>query len=123
MNEFYNEKIIKVFQNPKNAGVLKGANAIGKAVCDERNDMLRFYLKIEKNKIVDAKFKALGSSTLIAIASVTTQIIKGKPITVLEEFDTKPIEDEIGEIAEYSKYCLKLVQDALANALFSYRKN
>ncbi len=123
MNEFYNEKIIKVFQNPKNVGVLKGANAIGKAVCDERNDMLRFYLKIDKNKVVDAKFKALGSSTLIAIASVTTQLIKGKSISALEEFDTKPIEDELGEIAEYSRYCLKLVQDALANALFSYRKN
>ena len=123
MNEFYNEKILKVFQNPKNVGVLKGANAIGKAVCEERNDLLRFYLKIDKNKIMDAKFKAMGSSTLIAVASVTTQLIKGKPISILEDFDTKLIENEIGEVAEYSKYCLTMVQTALLNALSSYRKN
>ena len=122
MNEFYNEKIIKIFQNPKNVGVLKGANAIGKAVCDERNDMLRFYLKIEGNKVADAKFKAMGSSTLIAISSLTTQLIKGKAISILEEFDTKLIENEVGEIPEYSRYCLNMVQIALSNALNSYRK-
>jgi len=123
MSDFYNEKVMKIFENPKNVGVLKGANAIGKAVCEERNDMLSFYLKIDKNKVVDAKFKAMGSSTLIAVGSVTTQLIKGKPTSILEEFDTKLIEDELGDIAEYSKYCLTMVQTALANALISYHKN
>ncbi len=117
-----NEKLIDAFKNPKNVGILRGANAIGRAVDDERSDMLRVYLKIDKKKIVEAKFKAFGSSSLIAVGSIATTMLIGKPVEILENFDISLIENEIGELAPHSKYCLDMLKEALSNARANYHK-
>ena len=116
------DRLIEEFKNPKNVGIVRGANAIGRAVDDERSDMLRIYLKIEKKKIIEAKFKAFGSSSLIAVGSVATTILQGKTIDVLDNFDNNLIENELGQLAPHSKYCLDLLQEALHNAKDNYHK-
>ena len=116
------DRLIEEFKNPKNVGIVRGANAIGRSVDEERSDMLRIYLKIEKNKIVEAKFKAFGSSSLIAVGSVATTILKGKNAEVLDSFDTSLVEKELGVLAPHSKYCLNMLKDALTNARDNFHK-
>lgn len=45
-----NDKLIEAFKNPKNVGLLRGANAIGRAVDKERSDLLKFILKLTIKK-------------------------------------------------------------------------
>ncbi|MBR4270826.1 MAG: iron-sulfur cluster assembly scaffold protein [Clostridia bacterium] len=117
-----NDKLIEAFKNPKNVGLLRGANAIGRAVDKERSDLLKIYLKIDNKKIIEARFKAFGSSSLIAISSIATTMIIGKPIDILDNFDISLIENEVGEIAPHSRYCLNMLCEALANAKENYHK-
>ena len=67
MSSMYNPKIMEILQNPQNAGMLRGANAIGRADSEICSDIVKFYLLIENGKVVDAKFKTFGGATLIAV--------------------------------------------------------
>ncbi|MBR7090877.1 MAG: iron-sulfur cluster assembly scaffold protein, partial [Clostridia bacterium] len=76
----YNQKIIDVFAAAKNAGVLKGANGVGTATDTICGDVVRIYLNIQNDKIVEARFKAFGCVATIASASVLTDIVISKTV-------------------------------------------
>ena len=118
----YNPKILEILQNPSNVGILRGANAIGKAQSEICSDILKFYLLIEDGVVTEARFKTFGGATLIAVASVTTDLIIGKTVDEVLSFDTNDILREIGELPNKKSYCLNLVSQALMNAVEDYYK-
>lgn len=119
----YNQKIAEILQDPHNVGILKGANAIGKAQSELCSDILKFYLLIDESGVVaDARFKTFGGATLIAVASVTTDILKGKTVDEIIAFDTNEILRELGPLPNKKSYCLTLVSQALLNAIDDYQK-
>ncbi len=118
----YNPKILEILQNPSNVGILRGANAIGKAQSEICSDILKFYLLIEDGVVTEARFKTFGGATLIAVASVTTNLIIGKTVDEVLSFDTNDILREIGELPNKKSYCLNLVSQALMNAVEDYYK-
>ena len=56
----YSEKIMEEFLNPKNYGVIKGASSVGKVVSDIGSEIVKVFIKVEDNKIVDCKFQTFG---------------------------------------------------------------
>lgn len=118
----YNEKIMAVLQNPQNVGMIKGANAVGKACSDVCSDILKFYLLIEDGAVVEAKFKTFGGSALIAVASVTTSLVEGKAVDELLAFDTNEILQVLGALPSKKGYCLGLIKQALDSAVADYYK-
>ena len=56
----YNQKVIDTFSNPKNVGELPDANGIGMGGSAECGDIMKIYLKIENDVIVDCKFQTFG---------------------------------------------------------------
>jgi len=119
----YNEKIVEILQNPSNVGMLKGANAIGKAVSEVCSDILKFYLIIDDNDtVVEAKFKTFGGSALIAVASVTTELLIGKTVEEVLNFDTNEISHIVGALPNKKGYCFGLVNQALKSAIDDYYK-
>lgn len=76
----YSEKVIDHFTNPRNVGVIEDADGIGEAGNPVCGDIMKIYLKIEDNIIVDVKFKTFGCAAAIATSSITTELIKGKSI-------------------------------------------
>ncbi len=118
----YNPKILEILQNPSNVGILRGANAIGKAQSEICSDILKFYLLIEDGVVTEARFKTFGGATLIAVASVTTNLIIGKTVDEVLSFDTNDILREIGELPNKKSYCLNLVSQALMDAVEDYYK-
>ena len=57
----YNNKVMEAFTNPTNAGSLRGANGIGKVGNAKCGDIMKIYLKINDDGIIeDAKFKTFG---------------------------------------------------------------
>ena len=118
----YNAKIMEILQNPQNAGMLRGANAIGRADSDICSDIVKFYLQIENGKVVDASFKTFGGATLIAVCSVTAKMVIGLTVDELLNFNINDVLEELGEIAPQKDYCLSLASLALTNAVEDYYK-
>lgn len=118
----YNEKITQILLNPSNVGIIKGANAVGKANSDMCSDIVRFYLMIENGVVTEAKFKTFGGSSLIAVASITTELVIGKTVDEVLNFDTSEILHILGALPNKKGYCLGLVSQALQNAVEDYYK-
>jgi NifU-like protein involved in Fe-S cluster formation len=61
-----NEKVMEYFTNPRNVGSMENASCIGDAGNPADGDTGRLYLRIEEERIVDAKVKVSGCPTAIA---------------------------------------------------------
>lgn len=118
----YNPKIMEILQNPQNAGMLRGANAIGRADSEVCSDIVKFYIEIENGVVKDAKFKTFGGATLIAVCSITAKMIIGLSVEEILNFNVNLVLNELGEIAPQKDYCLNLTSRALTNAVDDYYK-
>ena len=86
MASMYSAKVMEHFANPHNVGEIPDANGVGEVGNPKCGDIMRMYLKIENNVIVDVKFLTFGCGAAIATSSMATDLIKGKTI---DEADRK----------------------------------
>ena len=119
----YNPKVMEIFKNPKNVGSLKGANGIGKVGNAACGDVMKIYLKINDNGIIeDAKFKTFGCAAAIVSTSVATELIKGKTIDEALQVTNKQILDILGGLPTQKIHCSVLAEEAIESAIEDYRK-
>ena len=68
--------------NPQNMGELAGADSVGTVGNSECGEMLRMWVKFKEvngRKVIDrATFQSFGCETAIAVASLATELIRGK---------------------------------------------
>ena len=60
MASMYSAKVMEHFANPHNVGEIPDANGVGEVGNPKCGDIMRMYLKIENNVIVDVKFLTFG---------------------------------------------------------------
>ena len=120
----YNQKVIKRFENPKNAGALKGANAIGQVGNPACGDIMKLYLKInDETKIIeDASFKTFGCAAAIASTDVACDLIKGKTIDEALKITNKQVIQLLGELPAHKIHCSVLAEEAINSAVNDYNK-
>ena len=117
----YNEKVLKVFQNPSNAGEIHdedGVGTIGNASC---GDIMKIYLKISGDRIVDAKFKTFGCAAAIATASVATDMVIGKTIDEALKIKNADVVEFLGGLPPQKIHCSVLAEEAIHAAIDDYR--
>lgn len=122
----YNAKVLEIFKNPKNVGTLKGANGIGTVGNASCGDIMKMYLKISDDGIIeDAKFKTFGCAAAITTTSVATELIKGKTIEEALEVKNSQIVDILGGLPTQKIHCSILAEEAIKAAIDNYyrRKN
>src|SRR6266511_343457 len=82
MNKDLEQRITELLQNPKNMGELDSADAVGTVGNAGCGEMLRMWIKFKEQngrKIIDkATFQSFGCETAIAVASLATELIRGK---------------------------------------------
>ena len=78
MAGMYSAKVMEHFAHPHNVGEIPDANGVGEVGNPKCGDIMRMYLKIENNVIVDVKFLTFGCGAAIATSSMATDLIKGK---------------------------------------------
>ena len=122
-NNKYSDKVLDHFLNPRNIGVIKGASAIGNGGNRECGDVIRLYLEIEGDIIVDSKVKVFGCPVVIACASVLTEMIKGKTVTQALSFTNENISDILGGLPTEKLHCSELVEAVLKDAVSHYKGN
>lgn len=118
----YNDKVLKEFSNPANAGEMKnpsGVGTIGNAAC---GDIMKMYLRIENDVIVDAKFKTFGCAAAIATASVATRMVIGKSVEEALKIKNADVVDYLGGLPPQKIHCSVLAEEAIHAAIDDYRK-
>ena len=88
----YSANVMDHFANPRNVGEISDASAIGEVGNATCGDIMRIYLKIENDVIVDIKFKTFGCGAAIATSSMATELIKGKTIDDALTLTNKAVE-------------------------------
>ena len=119
----YNKKVMEIFQNPKNVGELKGANGIGTVGNESCGDIMKLYLKINENQIVEnATFKTFGCAAAIVSSSVATEMIKGKSVDDALKLENESIIEYLGGLPDNKIHCSILAKEAIEEAIKDYRK-
>ncbi len=118
----YSSKVMEHFLNPRNVGMIEDANGVGTVGNPVCGDVMRLYIKIEDNKIVDAKFQTFGCGAAIATSSMLTEMIKGKTIDEALKVTNKVIAEALGGLPKVKMHCSVLSEQALKSALADYYK-
>ncbi|MBD3218736.1 MAG: Fe-S cluster assembly scaffold protein NifU [candidate division Zixibacteria bacterium] len=116
----YSEKVMDHFMNPRNMGEIDDANAIGDVGNPACGDMMRLYLKIEEDKIVDAKFKTFGCGAAIATSSMLTELLKGISLEEARAISNKAVAEALDGLPPVKIHCSVMAEEALAAALKDY---
>lgn len=116
----YNEKVMEHFTNPKNAGVIENADAVGTYGSPVCGDMMEISLKVENDVITDAKFRTFGCGSAIASSSVATDMIIGRTLEDALELTNQNFVDELGGLPGPKIHCSVLAEQAIKSAIYSY---
>ncbi len=117
----YSEKVMDHFFNPRNVGVIEDADAIGEVGNPKCGDIMRMYLKIEKDVIVDVKFQTFGCGAAVATSSMVTELIKGKTIDEALEITNKQVADALDGLPPIKMHCSNLAESAVKKAIENYK--
>ena len=117
----YNEKVLNVFQNPSNAGEIPDADGVGTIGNASCGDIMKIYLKISGDRIVDAKFKTFGCAAAIATASVATDMVIGKTIDEALKIKNADVVEFLGGLPPQKIHCSVLAEEAIHAAIDDYR--
>lgn len=117
----YNEKVMDVFQNPKNVGEIENPDGIGTVGNEVCGDIMQITLRIKDNVIEDAKFKTFGCAAAIATSSTATEMIKGMTIDEALKVTNKLVIEKLGGLPPQKIHCSVLAEEAIKKAIEDYR--
>ena len=121
MNSDLQKKISDAIANPQNMGELANADSVGTVGNSDCGEMLRMWVKFKDEngkKVIDrATFQSFGCETAIAVASLATELIRGKTPEEALSLKTEELAGELGPLPPMKIHCAQLVEGALRSAL------
>ena len=116
----YSEKVMEHFMNPRNVGEIEDASGVGTVGNASCGDIMRVFLKIENDVIIDAKFKTFGCGAAVATSSIATEMVKGKTIQEALTITNKSVTEALDGLPAVKTHCSVLAEEALHAALWDY---
>ena len=109
------------FQNPRNVGEISdpdGIGTVGNASC---GDIMQMFIKVNGDKIIEAKFKTFGCGAAIATSSILTERIKGATLEEAMKISEETSKEVLSQLPKEKVPCFTLAMDALKLAIEEYR--
>lgn len=118
----YGERVMDHFLHPRNTGDIpdaSGVGTVGNPIC---GDIMKMFIKVENDVIVDVKFKTFGCGAAIATSSMVTEMVKGKTIEEALKISNRAVAEALGGLPPVKMHCSVLAEQALRSALADYYK-
>jgi len=116
----YTDKVMDHFTNPRNVGEIQDADGVGMVGNPICGDVMKITIKVEGDRIKDAKFKTFGCGAAIAVSSMVTELVLGKTLEEALEISNKAVADALGGLPPKKMHCSNLGADALRKAIEDY---
>lgn len=121
MSDNFEQRVRDAIANPQNVGEMAGADVVGTVGSPGCGDMMRMWIKFKEQngrKVIDkASFQSFGCETAIAVASLATEIIKGRTAEEALALKGEQLAPDLGALPPMKIHCSELVEEALRNAL------
>ena len=116
----YSQKVMEHFADPHNVGELADANGIGEIGNAKCGDIMKMYIRVENDVIVDVKFKTYGCASAIATSSIATDMIKGQPLSEALKLTNKAVVEALDGLPAVKIHCSVLAEQAIKAAISDY---
>jgi nitrogen fixation NifU-like protein len=121
-----NEDVLQdALVNSNNLGEMADADAVGTVGSPDCGDMVRMWIKYKEQdgkRVIDrATFQSFGCQTAIAVASLATQLIKGKTREEAMDLNAEELSRPLGPLPPMKIHCGQMVEGALKAALEAER--
>ena len=113
----YTDKVLDHFLNPRNVGDLPSPAAHARVQNKTDGDIVDIWLKVERGRVVDAKFRCTGCTAAIACASAATEWVRGKTVRVAARLTKETIAKILGGLPPQKMICSNLAPEAICRAL------
>ena len=113
----YTETFKDHLANPRNAGELPDANAVGEETNPVCGDRLRLSLLIQDGRIEAARFLAYGCPPTLVCGSALAEMLEGKSIEEARSLTRTDVLDAIGGLPSRKQHAAALAIEALHGAL------
>ena len=115
----YSPRVIELFQDPLNLGVIPEPNGFGiiRGIC---GDTMKIYLKIEDGRVEDVGFETDGCEATLAVGSAVTELVRGKTLMEVLALSPALLMDDLGGLPEDHLHCSILAVGTLHNAVANY---
>ncbi len=118
----YSNAIMNEFYNTENFGVIRGANGVGKVVCDIGNEIIKIFITVEGDKITAAEYQTYGGVVAIALTSFANNLMIGKTLKEAAKISPADILKLAEAVPENRTYLLHAVANCVHLAVESVSK-
>jgi nitrogen fixation NifU-like protein len=118
----YYSIVLDHFDHPRNMGEMDHPDGVGQATNPACGDTMRLFIKVEGNRIAEAKFLTFGCAAAIASSSMTTEMIQGKTVEEILMISKEMVSEALGGLPTTKIHCSVLAEDAIQAAVADYRK-
>ena len=120
MAQYYSDKVMDHFANPRNVGEIPDADGIGEIGNPKCGDIMKMYIKVKQGRIEDVKFKTFGCGSAIATSSIATEMIKGQTIEDALKLSNKAVVEALDGLPAHKIHCSVLAEQAIKSAIADY---
>lgn len=113
----YTRQVAEHIANPRNVGEIENPSGVGDVINQVCLDRMRLTIRLDGERLIDAKIKAKGCPPSLAAASVLTELIIGRTIDELEAMTREDIAGALGRLPPAKMHCAVLAIEALRAAL------
>ena len=117
----YNPTVLDHYRNPRNVGDIPGSPAVAQVGDPAHGDVLRLALRIEKDRIVEARFRSFGCTAAIAAGSMVTVMVSGRQVGEALRLTNGDVARELGGLPESKMHCSVLAEQAIREAIRRWR--
>lgn len=120
-SRFYSRKVLELFLNPPNSGIMDDADGRGEAINTACSDQVTMMVRIVNGVVEDARFQTQGCAAAIAAAGATTLLVMGKTVEEALNIDVDQVVEYLEGLPEAKIGCSVIAPLALQRAIGDWK--